>query len=74
MITQIPHDWHGQYPLTDLKRWRLEDMPDGLGDHRWHYISEKAAKAKKQRIMEKYWIGEPVVRVLVALFHLTNTS
>jgi hypothetical protein len=65
MIPQaIPHDWHGQYPLTDLTRWRLEDKPDGIGDHHWHYVSPRAARASKQRVLEKYWIGEPYVRIL----------
>lgn len=57
----IPHDWHGQYPLTDISRWRLEDKPDGLGDHNWNYVSEAEAKKSKQRVMEKYWLGQPVV-------------
>ena len=63
ILQQIPHDWHGQYPLTDLTRWRLEDKPDGLGDHHWYYISSGAARTNKQRILEKYWIGEPFVRL-----------
>ena len=71
MPQAIPHDWHGQYPLTDLTRWRLEDKPDGLGDHHWHYISPRAARASKQRVLEKYWIGEPYVRIP---FHDTSAA
>lgn len=60
-IHTIPHDWFGQYPLTDLSKWRLVDMPDGLGDHNWTYLSGDTAKARKQRMLEKYWIGQPFV-------------
>ncbi|KAG8761220.1 Lanosterol synthase (Oxidosqualene--lanosterol cyclase) [Serendipita sp. 396] len=51
----IPHDWHGQYPLTDLSRWKLLDLPDELGDHNWVYTCE----GSKQRTLEKFWIGAP---------------
>ena len=66
MYTQpIPHDWHGQYPLTDLSRWRLEDFADGLGDHNWTYLP-KGQKGTDQRLLEKYWIGEKYVRASIS--------
>ena len=69
---QVPHGWLGQYPLTDLTRWRLEDKPDGLGDHHWYYITPGAARTNKQRILEKNWIGEPFVSFLSMAIQLCD--
>lgn len=64
LLQSIPHDWHGQYPLTDIDKWHLEDKPDGLGNHNWHYLPHQL---RPQRPIERYWMGLPYVSVKLSL-------
>ena len=53
----------GAEPMTDYTRWRLDVLDDGR--HIWRYLhSDEECKARPQTVLDKYWIGLPLVRVL----------
>lgn len=48
---------------TDLGRWRLR--VSDVGRHVWHYLSEEEAEAWPQTLLDKYWLGLPMVSTAV---------
>ena len=52
----------GKTPVTDYSRWRLALTDDG--GHTWHYMhTDEEAKRWPQTVLDRYWLGLPVVRV-----------
>ena len=58
----------GREPVTDYSRWRLEVCDDGR--HLWRYLqTDEECKAWPQSVLDKYWLGMPVVcRALLLVF------
>lgn len=54
----------GKTSFTDYSRWRLL-VNDG-GRHTWHYLrTDEECKEWPQNDVDKYWIGIPLVRVIL---------
>jgi lanosterol synthase len=57
----------GEKPFTDYERWRL-GANDG-GRHIWNYLTEEEAKeAPPQPLVDKFWLGLPLVRTVYSHF------
>jgi lanosterol synthase len=58
----------GKEPFTDYSRWRLL-VNDG-GRHTWKYLkSEEEVAAWPQNMVDKYWLGLPLVSILSLFEH-----
>jgi len=56
----------GDKAFTDYSRWRLL-VNDG-GRHTWHYLrTDEAAKEWPQNNVDKFWLGQNLVRAAVPL-------
>lgn len=59
---EIPED--ASKPWTDYARWRMQDTRDGA--HVWEYLrTDEQVQAWPQTDADKYWTGQPLVRVVV---------
>lgn len=59
----IPEDF--SQPFTDYARWRLHGEE---GAHIWDYLTSEAdVEAWPQTTGDKYWLGLPVVRIVITL-------